>query len=70
MKNLLHLSRRMCERAIRKSTLKYKGEIYTFIFDTVRGNYNVFDSGNNLLITINTKQITKAKRFLKYWIDN
>lgn len=49
--------------------LKKDGKLYTFEFDQKEWVYNIYEDGF-LLLRVNVKSLSKAKRFLTDWLLN
>lgn len=70
LNNAVDKARGLAKKAVKHSTLKYKGDVWELLFDPIRWQYDVYDSSKELLFHLNTKSINQAKRWLKNWVDN
>ena len=68
VKKIESLAAKMAKEA-RPGTLKHGGVLYTLVFNQNEWHYDVFEDGF-LLMRINEKRISKAKKFLKFWLEN
>jgi hypothetical protein len=63
-------ARRMAASAVRSSTVKINGTVYTLTFDPERWVYNVTDAAGGHVVTFNTKKVTVAKTWLREHIGD
>jgi hypothetical protein len=49
--------------------LKHNGKTYTAVYNMYQSVYEVHEDGF-FMMNINSKSPTKAKAFLKHWLDN
>lgn len=50
--------------------MKHDGKEYTLTFSHTTWTYAVINQEGDLLININEKSLVKAKKFLKFWLEN
>lgn len=51
-------------------TLKLNDNVYSFEFDRAQGHYIVRDSGDNVVMNLNTRKLTVARQWLKEHFAN
>lgn len=51
-------------------TLKLNGDTYSFEFNRAQGHYIVRDSGDNVVMNLNTRKLTVARQWLKEHFAN
>ena len=50
--------------------LKHSSGTYTLNFSQIEWVYNVIDEEGDTILRINSKTLSKAKAFLKEWLEN
>lgn len=50
-------------------TLEFDGNIYTAVFDLTHWHYKVYEDGE-FLMNLNVRTATKAKKWLKNYLEN
>ena len=65
---LIEQARKLAEKA-KPGVVKIEGKLYTLVFCQREWVYQVYEDGF-WLVNFNTKQLTKAKKYLRDWLVN
>ena len=65
---LIEQARKLAEKA-KPGFVEIDGKLYTFVFCQREWVYQVYEDGF-WLVNFNTKQLTKAKKYLRDWLAN
>jgi hypothetical protein len=68
LNNCLNIATKMAASA-KPGVLKHNGNIYTFVFDQITWNYNVYENGFEYL-RLNCKTLKTAKQYLVEYLNN
>lgn len=68
LEKCLDNARKMAEKA-KPGIVEINDNIYTLVFDHNEWVYRVYENGF-LLVSFNTKTLTRAKKMLKDWLAN
>ncbi len=69
MNKVLEQARKTASKA-QDGSVKHDGKVYTLTFSQTTWTYAVTDEEGDILININEKSLAKAKKFLKFWLEN